>query len=169
MNNILVQSDVLILRKTEEIDLEFVLNTEHDSENMNYIGQQTIEEHHKMLLDEDILHLIVGEKISNEAIGYVMIAGIKNKNRSIELRRIVINKKGMGYGRETIKLCKEIAFGMKKAHRLWLDVRQHNTRAYALYKSEGFIEEGTLRECIMNEGDFESLIVLSILENEYLK
>ena len=120
-----------------------------------------------MLLDDDILHLIVEDESNKKLIGYVIFAGIKNNNRNIELRRIVINKKGKGFGRETVKLCKAIAFKMLNAHRLWLDVGQKNKRAYNLYKSEGFFEEGILRECIFNALEYESLIVLSILENEY--
>lgn len=51
---------------------------------------------------------------------------------------------------------------------LWLDVRENNGIAYNLYKTVGFQQEGTLRECILFEGKYISLIVLSILEQEYI-
>ena len=167
IKGLLEQSDSILLRRTEVRDLDFVFTSEHSEENKMFVSQQTINEHQKMLLDGDILHLIVEEKSSRKSVGYVILAGFKNKNKSIELRRIVITEKGKGFGREAIKLCKVIAFEIEKAHRLWLDVRQHNKRAYNLYTSEGFVEEGTLRECVLNEGNFESLIVLSVLESEY--
>ena len=81
----------------------------------------------------------------------------------------MISSKGKGFGRESLKLIKMIAFEELKAHRLWLDVREKNERAQNLYKSEGFIEEGILRECILHEGVYESLIMMSILESEYIK
>ncbi len=52
--------------------------------------------------------------------------------------------------------------------RLWLDVRYKNQKAQRLYKSEGFVEEGILRECILYHGSYESLIVMSILKSEYV-
>jgi RimJ/RimL family protein N-acetyltransferase len=57
------------------------------------------------------------------------------------------------------------------AHRFWLDVRSLNTRALALYKSEGFVEEGTLRESVRISNDtadgYDSLVVMSMLDREY--
>ena len=60
-----------------------------------------------------------------------------------------------------------MVFNQFKAHRLWLDVMVHNTRASALYLSEGFIEEGILRESLKQKERFIDLKVMSILEQEY--
>ncbi len=43
----------------------------------------------------------------------------------------------------------------------------HNDRARALYLSEGFREEGLLRECLKTGDGYESVFILSILESEY--
>ncbi|MBK1813236.1 GNAT family N-acetyltransferase [Clostridium sp. YIM B02505] len=161
------KSNFIILRNTKESDLDFVVNSERNPENAKYIGQWTKEQHKDSLFQEDILHLIVEEKATNKPIGYVILAGITNKNKSIEFRRIVISSKGKGLGRETLKLVKKVAFENLHAHRLWLDVRYKNQRAQRLYKSEGFVEEGILRECILYDQNYESLIVMSILKNEY--
>ena len=95
----------------------------------------------------------------------MILAGITNPN--IEFRRVVISNKGKDFGRETLRLVKKVVFGQLNAHRLWLDVRYKNQRAQNLYKSEGFVEEGILRECILYNENYESLIVMSILKNEY--
>ncbi|WP_160680554.1 GNAT family protein [Clostridium sp. C8-1-8] len=169
MKKILKESDLIILRTTIEADLDFVITAEKEPYNAQFVGQWTKEQHKASLMQEDILHLIVEDKGSKTPVGYVIIAGATNPNRNIEFRRIVICKKGTGFGRETLKLVKELAFEDLKAHRLWLDVRQKNITAQSLYKSEGFTEEGLLRECILYNGDYESLIIMSILENQYIK
>lgn len=169
MKEIKETSDFIIVRNTTEEDLEFVINSEHEPDNAQYVGQWTKDQHISSLVQEDILHLIIEEKSTNEPVGYVIIAGITNQNKNIEFRRIVISKKGKGLGRKTLKLVKKIAFERLNAHRLWIDVRYKNLRAQNLYKSEGFIEEGILRECILYNGNYESLIVMSILNNEYCK
>lgn len=95
------------------------------------------------------------------------MAGLAEANQSIEFRRIVITEKGRGYGREALRRVKSMAFGELKAHRLWLDVKEHNFRARHVYESEGFVVEGKLRECLKSEDGYESLVVMSILRDEY--
>jgi diamine N-acetyltransferase len=50
-------------------------------------------------------------------------------------------------------------------------VKALNTRALALYASEGFVEEGRLRESVKlaleGADGYDSLIVLSMLDREY--
>jgi RimJ/RimL family protein N-acetyltransferase len=46
-------------------------------------------------------------------------------------------------------------------------VKARNSRAKALYDSEGFVVEGELREALKIEGGFESLIVMSMLRPEF--
>jgi RimJ/RimL family protein N-acetyltransferase len=64
-----------------------------------------------------------------------------------------------------------MAFEDLHAHRFWLDVKALNTRAQALYASEGFIEEGRLRESVrltlQGADGYDSLIVMSLLDREY--
>lgn len=167
MKQINGKSDLVILRNTCEDDLDFVVNCEREPDNAQYVGQWTKEQHRNALSQEDFLHLIVEDKTTSKPAGYVIIAGLTNLNHNIEFRRFVISSKGKGLGRESVKLVKRLAFEQLNAHRLWLDVRHKNQRAKNLYKSEGFIEEGTLRECILYKENYESLIIMSILESEY--
>jgi RimJ/RimL family protein N-acetyltransferase len=64
-----------------------------------------------------------------------------------------------------------MAFADLHAHRFWLDVKSLNERARALYASEGFVEEGRLRESVRvvsAGGDaWDTLIVMSMLDREY--
>ncbi|HEX3077761.1 MAG TPA: GNAT family protein [Lachnospiraceae bacterium] len=167
MQDIIEKTDLIILRNTKQEDLDYVIDSEHQPDHAQYVGQWTKEQHINSLSQDDILHLIVEERSCNKPVGYIIIAGISNPNSNIEFRRIVISSKGQGYGRDTLKLVKKIAFEKLAAHRLWLDVRQKNERAYNLYRSEGFVEEGILRECILYNGNYESLIIMSILKDEF--
>jgi len=166
MKQFIEKSDIIVLRFTEESDLDFVVNSEREDENADYVVQWSREEHFNALQQEDIMHLIVEDKNTHKAVGYVIIAGLQSSNHSIELKRLIICDKGKGLGRETLRTIKNIVFKQLKAHRLWLDVFYKNHRAKKLYDSEGFTEEGILRECFLRNHQYESLIVMSILENE---
>lgn len=167
MKQISEEFNSIILRNTQEEDLDFVVNCEQETENAQYVGQWTKEQHRDALFNKDILHLIVEEKGTKKAAGYIIIAGLTNSSKSIEFMRIAIYEKGKGFGRESLKGVKKIVFEQLNAHRLWLDVRYKNQRAQNLYKSEGFIEEGVLRECILHNGCYESLMIMSLLSREY--
>lgn len=158
----------IVLRNTREADINYVVDFEQRPDNALFVGQWTKEQHLNSLYQEDILHLLVEDTITKKPVGYVIMAGLLNSNHNIEFRRIVISEKGKGYGRETLKLIKKLSFEQLHAHRLWLDVRLKNLIAQKLYISEGFIEEGILRDCIFYNGNYESLIVMSILETEYI-
>lgn len=169
MEKFLIRSENLILRYTKIEDLDFILNEECKEENAQYVGQWTKEQHINSLSNKDILHIILEDGSSQNPVGYLILAGIENVNHNIEFRRIVICEKNKGYGKETLRLIKELAFEKLKTHRLWLDVRLKNKKAQGVYKSEGFKEEGILRECVLYKDEYESLIVMSILEQEYFR
>lgn len=119
------------------------------------------------LTDPDVCHLVIERLDDQRPVGYIILAGLKNSNQSVEFRRIVVTEKGKGYGKCALRLVKRLAFEHLDAHRLWLDVKDFNARARHIYESEGFIVEGTLRECFKVEDTFESLVVMSMLKREY--
>ncbi len=152
---------------TVENHLNFVLQVEQNQENNAFVTQWTKQQHHDALSNNDIAHFIIEKITNNSLVGYAIVAGLSNTNQSIELKRIVITDKGKGYGRETLQLIKKLSFEELSAHRLWLDVKEHNLRAKKLYESEGFIIEGCLRECLKTSEKWESLILMSMLRKEY--
>lgn len=153
------------IRKTTEADLDFVIAAENAVENVQHVVQWTREQHIAAFDNKDILHAII--EADGRSVGYAITAGLKDANKAIELRRIVIVEKGRGYGKAAVQLFKKLAFEELKAHRLWLDVREYNTKARNLYKALGFVEEGHIRECILLDNKYVSHYIMSILEQEY--
>lgn len=154
-------------RPTTETDLNDVIKIEGAPENTPFIRQWSIQQHKSAIIDDDMAHLIVENKSNNKVIGYIILVGLENPDKSIELKRIVIKEKNKGFGKEALRLIKKIAFENLGAHRLWLEVMEHNDRAIKLYQSEGFILEGVHRESLKQKERFVSLKVMSILAHEY--
>jgi diamine N-acetyltransferase len=143
----LLTSSRLKLRRTKPTDLEFVIETEYDPENKPFISQWTYEQHLSAISDRDCLHLVAEER-RGQLMGYAIIFGVENVHSNIELMRIAISDQGKGYGKELLRLIQQYVFMKMQAHRLWLDVKEHNYRAQNLYEQLGFQIEGKLRECI---------------------
>lgn len=155
------------LRSTTLEDLDFVLAAEQDPENRPFIIPWSREQHTVTLTDPDLAHRIIYRVPQGGPVGFVILAGLTNPHRSIEFRRIVVTAKRQGLGRAAVRLVKHFAFAEQGAHRLWLDVKDHNHRARRLYEAEGFVVEGVLRECLKGDAGFESLVIMSMLSSEY--
>jgi len=153
------------LQKTTPEDITVVMEMENHADNREFVTQNTMERHLAIIAGTDEEHLNVMDE-NNKIIGYVILVGLENPNKTIELRRLVIAEKGKGYGRETLRLIKKYCFDQLGAHRLYLDVVEDNLRAQNLYRSEGFVLEGLLREAHKTDNGYKNLLMLSILEHE---
>jgi diamine N-acetyltransferase len=157
----------LRLRPTMLSDLDYVISVENDEQNQPFITPWERTQHEGAVRFPDFRHFIIEAGPAYERAGFVILQGCRNPHGSVELKRIVLQPKGRGLGRACVRLLKQMAFRDLHAHRFWLDVKTLNTRAFALYESEGFIEEGRLRESVKVGDGYDSLIVMSMLESEY--
>ena len=157
----------VVFRRTEEGDLDRVLQIEGDPENASLVRQWTAQQHRDAFSDADYAHVVAVRRSDDRVIGYVILRGLTDADQNVEFKRMVVDVKGEGFGRDTVRLVKEMAFGELRARRLWLEAMEHNTRARRLYASEGFVEEGVHRESVKQGTRRISLVVMSMLKREY--
>jgi diamine N-acetyltransferase len=158
----------LRLRPTMLSDLEWVVASEQDPANRPFITPWERTQHEGAIRFPDCRHFVVE---APDRAGFVILQGCRNPQGSVELKRLVLQTKGGGLGRACVRELKKLAFTQLKAHRFWLDVKALNQRAHRLYASEGFVEEGRLRESVrvtLDSADgYDDLIVMSMLDREY--
>ena len=155
------------LRPTMLSDLDFVQTVETDSHNLPFITPWERTQHEGAVRFPDFRHFVVEAGDGWARAGFVILQGCRSRHKSVELKRIVLQTKGQGLGRACVRLLKQMAFRDLHAHRFWLDVKALNQRAAALYASEGFVEEGRLRESVKLAEGYETLVVMSMLDREY--
>lgn len=130
----ILETDKIKIELTRLENIEKIILIEN--ENSDFIGQYDFDGHKRVIDSDDEMHLSVFDKFDNTLIGHIILAGLKNTNDSIEFRRIVISKKGKGFGKGSINLIKKYCFKELGTNRIWLDVFQDNFRAIRLYKSQ---------------------------------
>ena len=135
---------------------------EANAEAAPFVIRWSRSQHHRALSAPDQEHLVLID--DDRLVGFVLLAGLRNPNASIELQRIVVSSAGQGFGRQAIALVTTHAFDRLGAHRLWLDAKVENHRAIRAYERAGFVHEGVLRDALLTDGRHESLIVMSILK-----
>jgi diamine N-acetyltransferase len=157
------------LRPTMLSDLEFVISVEQDARNRPFITPWDRTQHEGAVRFPDFRHFIIEAGDAYPSAGFAILQGCRNPHKSIELKRIVLQPEaqGRGIGSACIRWLAQMAFRDLGAHRFWLDVKARNIRAQALYRREGFIEEGRLRESVRTDDGYDALIVMSMLDREH--
>lgn len=150
---------------TKPENLERILDIEKANSNFVFIWPK--ERHIEAMNSTDEMHISIINTAAGELVGYMILAGAGGEDRELEFMRIVIADKGKGYGRTSVRFIKKYCFEVLKYHRLWLDAYTDNERAISLYKSEGFVQEGIRRECKKHGDGYRSMVVMSMLEQEY--
>ncbi len=78
-----------------------------------------------------------------------------------------VNHRNHGLGTFAMASIVEFAFTHTSLLRIGLEVFAYNKRALQVYEKVGFIQEGRLRNTILNKGKLDDIICMSILKEEY--
>jgi len=165
MKNILMEMDGLEFCITKPEYLDLISSIEKNNSSFVFVWSK--ERHMEAITRMDELHISIINANGSELVGYIILGGVGGEDRALEFRRMAIADQGKGYGRISVRFIKKYCFEVLKYHRLWLDAYTDNERAINLYASEGFFKEGLLRDCKKFGDVYRSMVVMSMLENEY--
>jgi RimJ/RimL family protein N-acetyltransferase len=156
----------MLLRTATTADLAAIVALERTPMARQFVGQWSEERHHTTMTGGDARYY-VSETDWGELDAYAILRGLQENSRAIELKRIVVAVPERGLGRQMLQELIRIVFRELQAHRFYLDVFDHNTRARHLYESLGFRYEGVMREAANLDGQWCDLHLMSMLESEY--
>lgn len=131
-----------------------------------YIGTWSVDEHLRAMSDPDYEYFVARDACG-AVEGFVILLGVQSEHRNLHVKRIAVRAPNRGLGRTLLEYALDRAFRHHGAHRLWLDVFDTNARARRLYAAYGFREEGAMREAILRDGGYHTLILMSLLDREY--
>jgi RimJ/RimL family protein N-acetyltransferase len=110
------------------------------------------------------------EEVSlSELVGLSVLKNIDFIHRSAEFGIYIgePSMRGKGYAKLATIQTINFAFNKMGLIRLYLKVLVNNYQAVGLYKSCGFVVEGTLRKSVFKDNDFHNELIMSILSDEY--
>lgn len=162
----MIETNRLFLEKARESDIDAIMEMERHKDNTNFVWKGTFEEHKSEIENKDFLLLVIKEKDGKETVGFALNF-LDNKSERFELRRIVISKKGMGYGKEVMAALFKLAFQELNMNRFWLDVYPDNVIGIKLYEKVGMQKDGILRQNYKSERGYLDQIIYSMLKSEY--
>jgi RimJ/RimL family protein N-acetyltransferase len=164
------------LRPIEKEDMPMLCAWMNDPEIRALIGEatpmnQTAADQYfeRIQNDANRVWFVVVEKETGQVIGETGLLRIFYPWRTADLTIILgePSARGKGYGRETILLLMDYAFGALALHRLSIGVVGFNERALRFYESVGFKQEGVQRDGYFYNHAFSDFVMMSILEDEF--
>jgi RimJ/RimL family protein N-acetyltransferase len=170
----------ILLRALTKPDIDLTLKW-HNQEDIRdlYLGHpfpinyETEEKWYEKILLSNIPTSVFGIELieNNKLIGLTLLKDINWINRSCEFAIYIGDaiERSKGYSKEATISTLEFAFFKLGLNRVFLKVLVENENAIKLYHKCGFKEEGILRSSIFKNGAFKNELVLSILQDEFLK
>lgn len=166
MNEVLIEGRRLRLRRANETDLSYIMALQFEPENLKFIVPFDEEFQREVIASDGSEKMaIIIEELDGSRAGYFLLQELDSP--CAEFTHVIIGRKGLGYGREALKLLLAWTFETKKFHRVWIDCKEYNSIALHLYERCGFVREGLLREFLLTDGVYENLIVFGMLDREY--
>lgn len=163
---LIIKNEDLRIEKAVEEDIGYIMEIENDPVNRDFIWQGTYEEHLKEISCETDLLTVIRHNEDDRRVGYVL-AKVNPKSEVFEFRRIAIAEKGMGFGRQVLKLFIKYCFEILNYNRFWLDVYPDNLIGLNLYRSLGMHHDGTLRQSYKSTRGYLDQMIFSLLKEEY--
>lgn len=173
----MMESKNLILRETtfgdcgifsewetkEDVKKFFSLDDDHGYEDV-------VRDFFTNVQDPSKRYFTITLKPEGNVIGRVYLSAVNRKQDSLDITRIYIadvEKRGMGYGEEAIRLILEYAFINLHMERVTIDHFSENDVARQLYHKIGFQDEGRMRHAAKKNGRYYDLQLMSMLRAEY--
>jgi RimJ/RimL family protein N-acetyltransferase len=122
-------------------------------------------------LDKQDEILFIIETEDSVPIGTIGLVRIDHRNRKAEYGRMLIGEQeylGQGYATDATLTLLDYGFTELNLHRIYLEVLDDNTAAVQLYDRCHFKVEGRCRDAHFTEGRFHDILVMAVLDHEYL-
>jgi diamine N-acetyltransferase len=152
------------LRLAEPEDARAVAALEIAPAQRPFIVAWTHEQHRRAIENDDFRYLLYERDGGLRA--YVILAGLRQAHRSVEIIRMVSDGKGFGVGGDLLDAIVRHAFVDLGAHRMWSDCFDDNLPARKMCAHFGFREEGLMRDALFFDGRYRSVVILGLLEAE---
>lgn len=115
------------------------------------------------------LTLAIVEKTTGEFLGTIGLRDIHLPHRRAEFGISIYNPKNRsrGYGTDATRVMLWIGFHVLGLQSIYLDTFSDNIEAHHAYLKAGFKDVGLLRNTEFREGEFQDLLIMDILRDEF--
>jgi diamine N-acetyltransferase len=150
------------LRAATAADLPWLVGLEQSPANASFLCAWPADRHARGMADPDKRYLVF-EDAAGARRGFAILAGLRSRERAVELVRVAVDAPGQGLGTAALRRLVGHVFGELGAARLFLDVFDDNPRARRAYRGLGFREERVLPAAARRQdGTVGNLVIMGM-------
>jgi len=163
------------LRGLEPEDLNFLFNTENDSNFWEvsstqtpfsrYILEQYITSSNQDIYQTKQLRLIISENISDQAVGIIDLFDFNPQHQRAGVGVLIIKEQQQkGFASEALEILINYSFSILNVHQLFANITTDNKNSLSLFKKLNFKKVGIKKEWVFTEGKFKDEILLQLIK-----
>jgi len=170
------------LRAIEMSDLDEIMkhwNT-YETRRFLYSAIPHSEEHERKWLEEATtsrpwnsgsMVLAIEDKKSGQFLGTVGLDSISTQHGRAEFGIAIHNPEnhGKGYGTDATKVMLWVGFHVLGLNSIFLNTLVSNARAIRCYEKAGFRRAGIFRRALFTQGQFQDLLIMDVIADEFAK
>ncbi|QYJ74225.1 GNAT family N-acetyltransferase [Shewanella sp. FJAT-52076] len=121
------------LAKSNVTEVDLFVAMESTPDTAMYVLPYTREKHLAEMVKDEVCYLTIYHR--EQVAGFIILA---IEGSSVEFRRIVVHRKGLGTGQQAMQAMEEYCLRHLGADRIWLDVFAENEPGIHIYKKQGY-------------------------------
>lgn len=125
----------------------------------------------KSTMDSKSVYLAVCLKENDQMIGYVSLVNFDLRNQKVDIGGWIIGDKTLwnqGYAKEAVITLLNYLFAEYPVHKCQSYCLDEHIVSNKIHKSVGFNLDGILRDDVFKHGEFKSVMMYSMLRDEYV-
>lgn len=136
---------------------------------LNMINQQQWYEQIMQKNSDRVMFMVTTK--AGKPIGVCGLIHINLKDKIASVAIIIGEKKyqSKGFGTEILQMLLDYGFNQIRIHKIESEVFAYNQASAKLFKKMNFKEEVILRDSLWRNGKWWNILILSILQNEYVR
>ncbi|MDP1632918.1 MAG: GNAT family N-acetyltransferase [Caulobacter sp.] len=147
-------------------DIPVIMAIERDPAYALFIAHFDAQEHAARMASANERYLVWRE--DGRVLAFAILSKLEDPNQIVLLKRLGAAATDTGLSRRLMPALIDLVFETTPANRFELDVTSSNPRAQHVYRREGFVHEGTLREVYRHDdGVHYSSHLYSMLRREW--
>ena len=147
-------------------DIPAIMAIERNPAYALFIGSFEADEHAALMASTDARHLAWRE--DGRLLAFAILQKLDDPNRVVLLKRIAAADTDRGLSGRLLPAVIDHVFESTGANRFELNVSSVNPRAEHIYRREGFVHEGTVRDVYRHPGDvYYSSHLFAMLRREW--
>jgi len=149
MGTINLEGNYIALRALEPTDIDFLFDIENDTSGWalsntqapfsRHILKQYLSNAHQDIYEAKQLRLVICDKKSQAALGFIDLFDFDPKNRRVGLGILLREEaRGKGYGADALKTLCDYVFTAFATHQIYANITSDNSASIALFEKQGF-------------------------------